>query len=154
MILLKAKRRAPRANLGKMRKNGVLPAVFYPVRSEVFNGVYGKREKAIPISVALKNFGDTVAAKDIKLSSGVTLMEKPEEVVVSVHEPKEEVEEKPAEPVDLSTIEVEKKGKEAKEGESAEPAAGPVSPKGSVGANEVKLAAGKETKERRESKGK
>jgi hypothetical protein len=41
-------------------------------------------------------------------------MVKPEEVIASVYEPKEEVVEAP---VDLTAIEVEKKGKEAKEGE-------------------------------------
>ncbi|MEK7147555.1 MAG: 50S ribosomal protein L25, partial [Patescibacteria group bacterium] len=237
MILLQAKKRKPKVSLGKMRKNGELPAVFY-----------GKQEKATPISVAfkdfvkvwketgessvvtlaieggenlealiqdvdldpirstprhadfyvfekgkklkiktpieftgvspavkdlgailikvlhelsiealpkdlpkkievaldsLKNFNDTIAAKDIKLPTGVTLMEKPEEVVVSVYEPKEEAEEKPAEPVDLSAIEVEKKGKEAKEGEGTEAVAT------GAGAKPVGTPAVKETKERK-----
>ncbi|MEK7081886.1 MAG: hypothetical protein AAB905_01640, partial [Patescibacteria group bacterium] len=92
---------------------------------------------------SLKNFNDTIAAKDIKLPTGVTLMEKPEEVVVSVYEPKEEAEEKPAEPVDLSAIEVEKKGKEAKEGEGTEAVAT------GAGAKPVGTPAVKETKERK-----
>lgn len=244
MILLKAKKRDPKKNLGKMRKSGELPAVFY-----------GKQEKATPISVAfkdfvkvwkeagessvvnlkieggedlealiqdvdsdpirsiprhadfyvfekgkklkiktpieftgaspavkdlgaillkvlhelfiealpknlpkkievdispLKNFGDFIAAKDIKLPSDVTLMEKPEEVVASVYEPKEEEEEKPVEPVDLSAIEVEKKGKEAKEGEGTETAAA------TAGAptKDTKPASAKEATAGRESKGK
>ena len=67
-------------------------------------------------------------AKDILLPAGVTLIAKPDEVVASVYEPKEEVVE--VAPVDLSAIEVEKKGKEAKEGEegaavAAEGAAAP-----------------------------
>jgi hypothetical protein len=41
----------------------------------------------------------------------------PDDIVASVSEPKEEIEEVTA-PVDLSAIEVEKKGKEAKEGEA------------------------------------
>ena len=49
----------------------------------------------------------------------VTLKVKPEEVIASVYEPKEEVVEAP---VDLSAIEVEKKGKEVKEGEEGAPA--------------------------------
>ena len=68
-------------------------------------------------------FDSVLTAADIKLPAGVTLKVKPEEVIASVYEPKEEVE---AAPVDLTAIEVEKKGKEAKEGEEgAEPAAAP-----------------------------
>jgi len=65
---------------------------------------------------SLVNFDSQILAKDIKLPSGVSLVEKPEEVVALVTEPKEEKEEVVA-PVDLSAIEVAKKGKEAKEGE-------------------------------------
>ena len=61
----------------------------------------------------LSTFDKVVTAADIKLPAGVTLKVKPEEVIASVYEPKEEVE---AAPVDLSAIEVAKKGKEAKEG--------------------------------------
>lgn len=64
----------------------------------------------------LVTFESQVLAKDIALPAGVTLIAKPEEVVASVYEPKEEVVE--VAPVDLSAIEVEKKGKEAKEGEA------------------------------------
>jgi large subunit ribosomal protein L25 len=64
----------------------------------------------------LVTFESVLTASDIKLPAGVTLMIKPEEVIASVYEPKEEViEVAPA--ADLSAIEVEKKGKEAKEGE-------------------------------------
>jgi large subunit ribosomal protein L25 len=64
----------------------------------------------------LVTFDSVLTANDIKLPEGVTLMIKPEEVIASVYEPKEEViEVAPA--TDLSAIEVEKKGKEAKEGE-------------------------------------
>lgn len=62
-------------------------------------------------------FDSVITAGDIELPSGVTLKVKPEEVVASVYEPKEEVE---AAPVDLSAIEVAKKGKEAKEGAEGE----------------------------------
>lgn len=62
---------------------------------------------------SLKAFDDVIKAEDIKLPDGVTLKIKLDEVIASVYEPKEEVEEAP---VDLSAIEVEKKGKEAKEG--------------------------------------
>lgn len=67
---------------------------------------------------SLINFDSQVLAKDINLPQGVTLITKPEDVVASVYETKEEVEE--VAPVDLSSIEVQKKGKEAKEGEGAE----------------------------------
>lgn len=66
----------------------------------------------------LINFDSVITAKEIKLPEGVTLKVKPDEVVASVYEPKEEVIE--STPVDLSAIEVEKKGKEAKEGASDE----------------------------------
>lgn len=70
----------------------------------------------------LVSFDSVITAADIKLPEGVTLKVKPEEVIASVYEPKEEVVE--AAPVDLSAIEVVKKGKEAKEG--AEGAEAPV----------------------------
>lgn len=66
---------------------------------------------------SLDAIGSQILAKDIALPNGVTLLENPEEVVALVAEPKEE--EAPSEPVDLSSIEVEKKGKEAKDGEDA-----------------------------------
>ncbi len=65
-------------------------------------------------------FDSVIMAKEIKLPEGVTLKIKADEVIASVYEPKEEVVE--TAPVDLSTIEVEKKGKEAKEGEEGAPA--------------------------------
>ncbi len=64
----------------------------------------------------LTEIGSQVLSKDLVLPAGVSLLENPEEVVALIAEPKEE-EEAPSEPVDLSSIEVEKKGKEAKEGE-------------------------------------
>ncbi|MDE1874800.1 MAG: 50S ribosomal protein L25 [Patescibacteria group bacterium] len=77
---------------------------------------------------ALVDFKSTISAKDIKLPAGVALAVNPDDIVASVAEPKEEVEEETA-PVDLDAIEVEKKGKEAKEGEEgaegAAPAAAP-----------------------------
>jgi large subunit ribosomal protein L25 len=60
---------------------------------------------------------DTVHAKDLKLSAGVELKGHADEVVASIAEAKEEVEEAPA-AIDMSAIEVEAKGKEAKEGEA------------------------------------
>lgn len=70
---------------------------------------------------SLKNFGDQILAQDIPMPKGVELKLNPEEVIATVSAPREEkVEEAPA--MDLSSIEVEKKGKEEtpEEGASAE----------------------------------
>jgi hypothetical protein len=66
----------------------------------------------------LADFDSVILAKDLKLPSGVELAEKEDEVVAAVGRAKEEVEE--TAPVDLSSIEVEKKGKKEEEGEPAE----------------------------------
>ena len=63
----------------------------------------------------LVEFSSVITAKDIKLPEGVSLVANALEIVASVAEAKEEVEE--VKPIDMSAIEVEKKGKEAKEGE-------------------------------------
>ncbi len=70
----------------------------------------------IPHSIAvdispLVDFSSQIFAKDVVLPAGATLVTKPDEVVALVAEAKEEVEEVPA-AIDLSSIEVEKKGKE------------------------------------------
>jgi len=67
----------------------------------------------------LTNFGDQILAKNIVLPIGVELKENPEEVIALVSAPREEKEEEVA-PVDLSEIEVEKKGKEEFEEETNE----------------------------------
>lgn len=61
----------------------------------------------------LATFDSVITAGDINMPEGVVLKEKATEIVASVYEPKEEVE---AAPVDVSAVEVAKKGKEAKEG--------------------------------------
>ncbi len=66
----------------------------------------------------LANFGDQVLAKDIALPNSVELKAGPEEVILTVSAPREEKEEEAA-PVDLASIEVEKKGKDEVEGEAA-----------------------------------
>lgn len=68
---------------------------------------------------SLINFGDQVIAKNLVLSPGVTLKEHPDEVVALVSAPREEKEEEVV-PIDLSQIEVEKKGKEETEEEPNE----------------------------------
>ncbi len=75
----------------------------------------------IDISTLL-NIGDQVLAQDIKLTPGVELVTKPEEVLALVSAPREEKEEEAA-PMDLSQIEVEKKGKEESEEGAKEEAA-------------------------------
>ncbi len=73
---------------------------------------------AVDIS-SLVDFKSVIHARDIALPTGVELAISGDDIVASVYEPKEEVEQVSA-PVDLSSIEVEKKGKEAKEGEAAD----------------------------------
>ncbi len=62
----------------------------------------------------LNAVGDQILVSDIKVPTGVEIISGPEEVVASIAEQKEEVEE--TAPVDLSSIEVEKKGKKEEEG--------------------------------------
>jgi large subunit ribosomal protein L25 len=64
---------------------------------------------------SLVDFSSTITARDIMLPVGVTLISGGDEIVASVSEAKEELEE--TKPIDMSAIEVTKKGKEAKEGE-------------------------------------
>jgi large subunit ribosomal protein L25 len=66
----------------------------------------------------LETIEDQVLVSDIKLPAGVTCIAGPDEVVASVALQKEEKEEV-AEPVDLTKIEVEKKGKKEEEGAPA-----------------------------------
>lgn len=61
----------------------------------------------------LATLDSQILAKDIILPSGVTLVVKPEEVVASIAEYKEEIEQPT---MDISQIEVEKKGKVEEEG--------------------------------------
>ena len=68
---------------------------------------------------SLNQFGDQILAKDLVLPHGVELKLNPEDVVATVAAPREEKEEEVA-PVDLSTIEVEKKGKEVEDMSSTE----------------------------------
>lgn len=61
---------------------------------------------------------DVILAKNLSIPKGVILKINPEDVIASIAEAKEEVEEAPA-AIDMSAIEVEAKGKELKEGEVA-----------------------------------
>lgn len=64
----------------------------------------------------LETMDSVIKASDLKLPAGVDLIENADEVVAAITRAKEEVEE--TAPVDLSTIEVEKKGKKEEEGEA------------------------------------
>ena len=64
----------------------------------------------------LKTFEDQIKVGDIVLPAGVKAVSGESEVVALVQPPRAEEEEKPAEPIDLSKIEVEKKGKVEEEG--------------------------------------
>lgn len=64
---------------------------------------------------SLAQFGDQILARDLTMPKGVELKALPEEVIATVSAPREEKEEEAA-PVDLSSIEVEKKGKTEEEG--------------------------------------
>ena len=70
--------------------------------------------------VALIDFKSQIPAGNVALPPGVTLITGPEEVVAAIAEPKKEEEPEVSAPIDMSAIEVEKKGKEAKEGEIPE----------------------------------
>lgn len=98
---------------------GILVKVLHEVDIEALPKDLPK--KLIVDISKLTDFDSKVLAKDITLPSGVTLIAKDDDVVASVARPKEEVVE--VAPVDISSIEVEKKGKEAKEGDTTAPAA-------------------------------
>lgn len=70
----------------------------------------------------LETVDSQILVSDLKLPAGVTSMTGPEEVVASIALQKEEKDEV-ATPIDLSSIEVEKKGKKEEEGENTEAAA-------------------------------
>ena len=65
----------------------------------------------------LLDFDSQILAEQIKLPVGVDLIELPTEVIAAAARPKEDEPEEVA-PVDLSAIEVEKKGKKEEEGEA------------------------------------
>ena len=96
---------------------GILIKVLHEVEVEAFPKDL-PHELEADIS-SLVNFESQILASDIKLPSGVSLVTEGEEVIALASLPKEEKEEESV-PVDLSSIEVEKKGKEDKEAEEAE----------------------------------
>jgi large subunit ribosomal protein L25 len=80
---------------------------------------------------SLKELTSVIRTSDLTLPAGVVLITLGNDIVASIAEAKEEVEEAPT-AIDMSAIEVEKKGKEAKEGaegaEEAAPAKGGAKP--------------------------
>ncbi|MBX4198679.1 50S ribosomal protein L25 [Candidatus Parcubacteria bacterium] len=90
-------------------QGGTLVKVLYALKIEAMPR---DLPHGIEIDISpLTTFESQILAKDISMPEGVTLLENPEEVVALVSAPREEKEEEAA-PVDLSAIEVEKKGKE------------------------------------------
>jgi large subunit ribosomal protein L25 len=89
---------------------GILVKVLHEVEIEAM-------PKDLPHNISvdissLVDFDSQITAEQIVLPNGVELVTKPEEIVAMVAAPKEEKEEESA-PIDLESIEVEKKGKEA-----------------------------------------
>jgi large subunit ribosomal protein L25 len=96
---------------------GILVKVLHAVNIEAM-------PKDLPHNIevdisGLSSFESQVLAKDLVMPAGVTLLENEEEVVALVSAPREEKEEESA-PIDLSAIEVEKKGKEETDEATAE----------------------------------
>jgi len=116
-----------------------VPLVFTGVSSAVKDkaGILVKVQRELEIEAAprdlphditvdisrLVELTDVIKAGDLTLSPGVVLMISADEIIASISVPKEEVEEAPT-AIDMSAIEVEKKGKAEVEGEAgAAPAA-------------------------------
>jgi large subunit ribosomal protein L25 len=93
---------------------GVLVKVLHEVEVEAMPKDL-PHEVHVDIS-ALVDFETQITASDIKLASNVSLVTKPDEIVALVSAPKEEVE---SSPIDITAIEVEKKGKEVKDSEDS-----------------------------------
>jgi large subunit ribosomal protein L25 len=97
-----------------VKGGGVLTKVMHEVeiKAEASNIPH---DIQVDISV-LENYDIQILVKDLKLPKGVELDQSvnPEEVVVLVNPPKEEKEEEPTS-IDMSAIEVEKKGKKEEE---------------------------------------
>jgi len=112
-----------------------VPLVFQGVSEAVKNGLgnlvkvlYELEVEALPADLPhdlpadlskLAVLNDQIFVSDIKLPTGVTVLNHPTDVIASIVAQVEEKEEVP-EPVDLSAIEVEKKGKQEEEGGESE----------------------------------
>lgn len=97
-----------------VRTGGILVKVAHEVKIEAL-------PKDLPHSIAvdislLKNIGDSLSIKDLKIQQGVEVLDNPDETVVLVEAPRAEEAKTEEAPADLSNIEV--VGKKAKvEGE-------------------------------------
>jgi large subunit ribosomal protein L25 len=98
-----------------VKGGGVLAKVMHEIEIEA-------QPSALPHHIevditSLETYENQIHASDLKLPAGVELAAgvNPEEVIALVDAPKEEKEEESA-PIDLSAIEVEKKGKKDEEG--------------------------------------
>lgn len=100
---------------GVKEQGGILVKVLHELEIEA---IPKDLPRSVQIDISpLDVLGSRISAKNIKLPVGVSLITSLDEVVVAVSAPKEEKEE--VAPVDLSAIEVEKKGKTPVEGEVA-----------------------------------
>ncbi|MBI2046251.1 MAG: 50S ribosomal protein L25 [Parcubacteria group bacterium] len=97
---------------------GTLVKVMYEMEIEVLPK-HLPHEIKVDIST-LKDFDSQISIKDIALPESAVATDNPEEVVAMITQKVEEKEEAPA-PIDLSAIEVEKKGKKEEEGSEAAP---------------------------------
>jgi large subunit ribosomal protein L25 len=118
-----------------------VPLVFEGISGAVKSGIGNLVEvlheveiEALPIDLPhnlvvdiseLETLKDQIFISDLKLPTGIIVINNPTEVVASIVEQVEEKEEVVA-PVDLSEIEVEKKGKKEEEGVVSEETAGSV----------------------------
>jgi len=96
---------------------GILIKVLHEVQVEAMPKDLPKELK-VDIS-KLVNFDSQIVIADIVMPEGVKMLDGQDEVVALVSEPKDEVVEDST-PVDLSSIEVEKKGKKDEEGDGEE----------------------------------
>lgn len=101
---------------------GNLVKVLHEVEIEALPG--DLPSKLVADIAKLETLKDQVFVSDIKLPAGVVVINAPTDVVASIVEQVEEKEEVAA-PVDLSAIEVEKKGKKEEEGAEGAEAAAP-----------------------------
>jgi large subunit ribosomal protein L25 len=95
-----------------IKNGGILVKVLHTIEVE---GEPKNIPHELHVSIESLVDGDSqIFVKDIKLPAGITLITDGEEVVASIAEAEEEVEETPA-AIDMSAIEVEKKGKKEEE---------------------------------------
>ncbi len=105
---------------------GVLVKVMHEIEVEALPANL-PHEFIVDVS-KIVNLEDQITVADLKLGAGVTVMADNDDVIALVSVAKEEVEEVAA-PLDLTKIEVEKKGKKPEEGEDGVPPSGTSAPK-------------------------